>query len=291
MVAVARRPGPRALTVLSAQAAPVPWDAPASLDKLERLVRTYRRALPHVDLYLFPELFVTGEDPWTRGPAEYLETVAEPVPGPLTERLAAVARRTRRWLSPGSIAERVGPRVYNTALLFDPAGELVLRYRKVFPWVPFEEVERGTEAPPVIRVPGVGRLGVLICYDGWFPEMARGLAFRGAEAILHPTLTTTADREQELVLARANAIANQCYVLNVNAVPSVGGGRSIGVDPHGRVLFELGTEEGFAVETLHLDVVRDARERGTRGMNRVLEHARNAPPAVFRAARPPREAR
>jgi predicted amidohydrolase len=93
------------------------------------------------------------------------------------------------------------------------------------------------------------------------------------------------------VLARANAITNQCYVLNVNAVPSVGGGRSIGVDPHGRVLFELGFEEGFAIETLHPGVVRDAREHGTRGLNRVLEHARNAPAAIFRAARPPRDTR
>jgi predicted amidohydrolase len=46
----------------------------------------------------------------------------------------------------------------------------------------------------------------MICYDGWFPEVARGLALAGAEVLLHPTLTTTADREEELVLARANAI-------------------------------------------------------------------------------------
>ena len=102
---------------------------------------------------------------------------------------------------------------------------------------------------------------------------------------------TTADREQELVLARANAIVNQCYVVNVNAVPSIGGGRSIGVDPHGRVLFELGLEEGFAIETLDLTLVRDAREHGSRGLSRVLAHARGAPPAIFRAARPPRPSR
>ncbi len=274
------------LTILSAQARPVPWNAAATLEKLEHLVRMHRQVFPHVDLYLFPELFVTGEDPWTPGPPDYLHRVAEPIPGPLTERLGALAARTRRWVCAGSVAERAGRKLHNTALVFDPSGRLVVRYRKVFPW--FEDIDRGLEAPPVFEIPRVGKIGVLICYDGWFPEMARGLAFRGAEIILQPTLTTTADREQELVLARANAIANQCYVVNVNAVPSIGGGRSIGVDPHGRVLFELGLEEGFAIETLDLGLVRDARANGTRGMSRVLEHARNAPPAVFRAARPPR---
>ena len=103
----------------------------------------------------------------------------------------------------------------------------MVRYRKVFPWMPYEGVDRGLKAPPVFEIPRVGKVGVLICYDGWFPEMARGLAFRGAEIILHPTLTTTADREQELVLARANAIVNQCYVVNVKPCrASVAGARS-----------------------------------------------------------------
>jgi formamidase len=152
--------------------------------------------------------------------------------------------------------------------------------------MPYEEIDRGTEVPPVFEIPGVGTLGVLICYDGWFPEMARSIALGGAEAILHPTATSTADRGQELVLARANAIVNQAYVLNPCSVLSVGGGRSIGVDPHGRVLFELGLEEGFAIETLDLALVRDARANGSRGLNRVLEEVRGAPPAAFEHYRP-----
>jgi len=83
----------------------------------------------------------------------------------------------------------------------------------------------------VFDIPGVGRLGLMICYDGWFPEVARGLALQGAEIIFQPTLTTTPDCEEEFVLARANAIANQCFVVNVNAATTIGGGRSIGVDP------------------------------------------------------------
>ena len=273
---------PSTFTIMSVQGRPHAWDPAATLVRVEREVLAYRRTFPHVDLYLYPEMFLAAEDPWTgSAPPGYEAEVAEPIPGPTTERLAALARRVRRWICAGSMLERSGRSVYNTALLFSPRGELVVRYRKVFPWMPFETTARGTEPPAVFAIPRVGAFGVYICYDGWFPEMSRSLALRGAEVILHPTLTTTADREQEIVLARANAIANQCYVLNVNSVPAVGGGRSVGVDTNGRILFELGHEEGFAIETIDLELVRAVRREGTVGLNRVLEHLREAPTAVF----------
>jgi formamidase len=107
--------------------------------------------------------------------------------------------------------------------------------------------------------------------------------------ILHPTLTSTPDRHEELVLARANAISNQCYVLNVNGSIDVGGGRSIGVDPEGRVLFEGGSGEEYFSEVLDLDRVRTVRARGTRGMNRLLwqlgEHGPTAAHPDYRTFR------
>ncbi|MFB3737444.1 MAG: carbon-nitrogen hydrolase family protein [Candidatus Velamenicoccus archaeovorus] len=272
----------RLLTVLGAQVRPVSLDPAATLAKFEDEVAMARRTFPAADLYLFPELYLTGDDPFVPGaPADFVRRTAEPVPGPLTERVGKVAARAGRWICAGSVFERDGRDVYNTALVFDPEGRLVVRYRKLFPWQPFEGTRAGETVPPVFEVPGVGKLGVMICYDGWFPEVARGLALRGAELILHPTLTTSPDREQELILARANAIANQCYVLNVNAVPRVGGGRSIGVDPEGRVLFDLGQTEEFVVEPVDLDRVTTVRRLGTRGTNRVLHHLKRAPAAVF----------
>lgn len=272
----------RLLTVLGAQVRPVPFDPAATMDKFEDEVGTARRAFPNAMLYLFPELYLTGEDPFARdAPRGFEDQVAVPVPGPLTERVGKIAARARRWLCCGSVIERAGDRVHNTALVFDPEGRLVVRYRKLFPWQPFESARPGSDPPPVFEVPGAGKIGLMICYDGWFPEVARGLALRGAEVILQPTLTATPDREEELVLARANAIANQCFVVNVNAVPSLGGGRSIGVDPEGRILFELGQTEELVVEALDLDRATAVRETGTRGMNRVLQHLDRAPPAVF----------
>jgi formamidase len=210
------------------------------------------------------------------------------VPGPLTERIGAVARRARRWIQAGSIYEAAGRKTYNTALLFAPDGTLAASYRKLFPWMPFETSDPGSASPPVVDLPQLGRAGLMICYDGWFPEVPRSLALGGAEMILHPTLTSTPDREEELVLARANAIANQCYVLNVNGALEVGGGRSIGVDPEGRVLFEGGSGEEFLSEVLDLDRVRSVRERGTRGLNRLLwQLEEHGPPAVRMRRRGP----
>jgi predicted amidohydrolase len=294
MVARAGRQGPsgdratarvsRILHVVGAQVAPVAGDPAATLQAFEGHVRTIRATLPEAQLYLFPELFLTGDHPFHRIVAP--EEVAQPVPGPLTERIGRVAASARRWIQAGSIYERVGRRIFNTALLFSPTGALVASYRKLFPWMPFETTTPGSEPPPVHDIPRAGRVGLMICYDIWFPEVARSLALRGAEAILAPTMTSTPDREEELVLARANAIVNQCYVLNVNAAITIGGGRSIGVDPEGRVLFEGGTGEELLSEVLDLDRVRTVRERGTRGLNRLLRQlTEDGPPAAFEAYR------
>jgi formamidase len=271
----------RLLHVVGVQASPVAGDPASTLEKLDHTVRVLDATFPKASLYLFPELFLTGDHPFHRSAPTAL--VSHRIPGPLTERLGAIAARSKRWLQPGSIYERSGRSTYNTALLFAPNGELVLRYRKLFPWMPYETSTPGTDAPGVASIPRVGTVGLMICYDGWFPEVARGLALAGAEAILAPTMTSTPDREEELVLARANAIVNQCYVLNVNAALTVGGGRSIGVDPEGRVLFEGGSGEELFPEVLDLDRVRTVRERGTRGLNRMLRQlTEDAPPAAFR---------
>ncbi|MET0800531.1 MAG: carbon-nitrogen hydrolase family protein [Actinomycetota bacterium] len=277
----------RLLHVVGAQISPVGGDPEATFAKFEDEVRTIRGSFPKAQLYLFPELYLAGEQPFrTHVP---IARNRHRVPGSFTKRIGTVARRARRWIQAGSIYEAAGRRTYNTALLFAPDGSLVSTYRKLFPWLPFEGTDPGSTPAPVVELPRIGKAGMMICYDGWFPEVPRSLALLGADVILHPTLTSTPDREEELVLARANAIVNQCYVLNVNGSLEVGGGRSIGVDPEGRVLFEGGNGEELLSEVLDLDRVRTVRERGTRGMNRLLfqlgEHGPKAAEPDYRGWR------
>ena len=143
-------PMSRVLTVLGAQVRPVGFDPEATFAKFEREVRLARTAFKDSDLLLFPELYLTGDDPFTAGEhAGFMERVAEPVPGPLTDRIAKVAARARRWICAGSIFERGSRgRIYNTALVFDPRGTLVATYRKLFPWHPHETTTPGDRPRP-----------------------------------------------------------------------------------------------------------------------------------------------
>ncbi|WP_034086905.1 carbon-nitrogen hydrolase family protein [Streptacidiphilus albus] len=262
----------RTLAIAAVQTSPVPFDPEASWQRFATQARAVRELFPHVQLLVVPELLLMAEGPLLAdAPADWMERTAETIPGPLTDRICALAAETGLWLIPGSIFERAGDgNIYNTALAVSPQGEIVARYRKVFPWQPYEQAAPGSEFV-VFDMPGVGRVGLAICYDGSFPETMRQLAWLGAEVVIQPTLTTTRDREMELVCARANAWTNQLYVVNVNAADPAGVGASAVVDPEGIVRQQAGTGEEVLVDVLDLDTVTRVRRYGSAGINRPWE--------------------
>jgi len=259
----------RSLLVAGLQSAGVPNDPGATLEQLERQVRALASMLDGVQLVVAPELHLMALPPLLEDEGAP-EARAVPVPGPLTERLGALARDTGLWLVPGSVYEQAEEGIYNTALVFSPGGELVTSYRKCFPWQPYETVLPGREVVG-FEIDGVGRLGLAICHDGVFPEVFRQLAWDGAEAIVQVSLTPTSDRAVEIVVARANAYVNQVFLVNVNAAAPVGNGRSVVVDPEGTVLYEAGGGEEVVTALVDFDAVTLVRERGAFGLNRMLE--------------------
>ena len=266
----------RPFGIAGVQMASVPWDVDATVSKMAEVVTQIGENFPWVELILFPELAVPGEAPFLAPPApEAWRRSAQPIPGPLADRLCTIARTAGKWLVPGSIYESEGGALYNTALAISPRGEIVAKYRKLFPWLPFESEITPGDQFCVFDVPDVGRFGLCICYDTWFPEVARSLAWMGAEVILHPTLTYTSDRALELILNQANAIFNQCYFVDINGVGPLGGGRSLLVDPDGRVLQQAGEQEMILTEILDLDNVRRAREFGTLGLCQTWKQLRD----------------
>lgn len=240
-------------------------------------VDVVKKRFPWVDMVLFGELSAFGPRPQT----------AQSLPGPVEDHFRAVARRHKVWLVPGSLYEISNGLIYNTMPVVNPDGEVVARYRKMFPFLPYEAGVAGGRESVVFDIPGTGRFGLSICYDMWFPETTRTLAWMGAEVILHPSLTNTIDREAELSIARASAITNQCYFIDVNNCGDMAYGRSIIVGPEGDVIHQAGEAAQVIPVTVDFDRVRHIRRHGFKGLGQPLKSFRDAdiqfPPYVDKA--------
>jgi predicted amidohydrolase len=153
------------------------------------------------------DLVVLGETLTYCNVGKPMHEVAEPVPGPSTEYFGALAKRHNCYIVAG-LVERDGHLVYNVAALLGPDGRLAGKYRKVC--LPRGEVEAGI-APgsdyPVFDT-RFGKLGIMVCYDGFFPEVARELSNRGAEVIAWPVWGCNP------LLARARACENHVYLVS-----------------------------------------------------------------------------
>lgn len=229
---------------------------------------------PELDVLAYPEMHLhdASQLPAAEQEAELLR-LAVPLRSDFVTVLGEIAREAGIWLIPGSIGERADTGYFNTELLFAPDGSLKASYRKMFPWRPHEPHDYGTEFT-VHRVTGKAApvtLGLSNCYDAWFPEHTRQLAWLGAQAVVNVVRTTGSDRAQELILAQANAIVNQVYMFSVNCAAPVGAGGSIIVDPQGRVLAQADTAETTLVAQFDAAYFADVREHGTCGTNRMWE--------------------
>jgi len=213
-----------------------------------------------------------------RGSPDGWRRSARPIPGSTTDPFADVAREHGCWILAGTRAEVSGDplRPYNTAVVIDPSGALVARYRKVHLFdVAVEDGPQTTESAKV--TPGDGlmavdlagtRLGLSICYDLRFPELYRALALAGAEVLAVPSdFSARTGRDHWEVLLRARAIESGAWVL---AAGSCGGGgpgaipawgHSMVVDPWGRVIAQAGDGEAIVRAELDLDQVTAVRRQ------------------------------
>lgn len=236
-------------------------------DHIENAVADVLGLFPWLRMIVLPELSSFG--PGVR--------FAEAMPGPTESRYQELAKKHGIWLIPGSIYERAGDDVFNTAPVINPEGEVVVRYRKMYPFLPYEKgVKSGAEFV-IFDVPDVGRFGVSICYDGWFPETTRALVWMGAEIVIHPTMTGTIDRRHELVIAQASAVVNQCYFVDVNNAGQLGNGRSIIVGPEGEIVHLAGEVGEYIPFVVDLDRVRETRRSGILRLGQTLKSFRDTP--------------
>jgi predicted amidohydrolase len=153
------------------------------------------------------DLVVLGETITFPGLGKKYHEVAEPVPGPSTEYFCQLAKKHNMYIVVG-LLERDGHLVYNVAVLIGPDGRIVGKYRKVC--LPRGEIEGGltpgSEYP--VFPTRFGKVGLMVCYDGFFPEVARQLTNNGAEVIAWPVWGCNP------LLARARACENHVYLVS-----------------------------------------------------------------------------
>jgi deaminated glutathione amidase len=221
---------------------------------------------PWVEMLLMAELNAFGTD----------KANSQELPGPAEERFCEVARRHGVWLVPGSMFESSGGDVFNTVPVISPQGEVIARYRKQFPWLPYEQGVTPGKDFLVFDVPGVAKFGVSNCYDMWFPETVRTLVWMGAEVILHPSLTSTIDRDVETAMIRAHAAMNQVYFVDVNLAGPLGVGQSCMAGPGGEVLYQAGKGREIIPLKLNIDYLRDVRGNGWNNLAQPLKSFRDS---------------
>ena len=232
------------------------------LEEIDKVMARF----PWVEMIVLPELMACGAD----------KALAEPMPGPTEARFRAIARTHGIWLIPGSLWEANGDAIHNTVPIIDPDGKVVARYRKMFPWAPYEEGVTPGEECVVFDVPGVARFGVSNCYDMWFPETVRTLAWMGAEVILHPSLTSTIDRDAEIAMIRAHGAQNQVYFFDVNLSGPLGVGQSCIAGPGGEVVYQAGKGREIIPIKLDIHYLRDARRHGWQNLAQPLKSFRDS---------------
>ena len=234
---------------------------------LESKAREAVYRFPWLEMLVFSELAVggAGASNATFFLSEYLDKLKE------------LAKELDIWLIPGSFYEETEAGTFNTTPVIDNKGDLVTKCRKLYPFLPYETgVAAGNEVC-VFEIPGSGKVGIHICYDLWFPETSRALALKGAEVILHPSLTDTCDRDVERAMVKATAAQQQCYYIDVNAGGEQGVGLSLIAGPDGEILHDALAGEEFMLVEVDFDRVRRCRKRGLKGLGQPIKSYRDDP--------------
>lgn len=240
---------------------PVYGEPAANLDAVEAHIG----AAPPADLWVLPELFASG---YLFGERQECARLAEPVPGgPTTQGLLRIARERCCAIIAG-LPERAGERIYNAAVAVDPSGVRTV-YRKVHLFNREKEwFDPGDTPFPVIDIAGA-RVGMMICWDWRFPEVARTLALGGAQLLAHPSNLVLPYCQAAMV---TRALENRVFVATVNRIGRedragsdltfTGGSRV--VSHEGRVLSDA-PSEAASVDVIEIDPLRADDKRATPG--------------------------
>lgn len=217
-------------------------------------------------LCAFPE-FMMCYTPSSQSSSD-LANIAEKINGEFVSSISEAANQNSIQIV-GTLYEKSPKtnRVYDTSFLIGRNGKMISTYRKIhlYDALGFKESAKlhpGSSIAKPVKT-GVGKIGMMICYDLRFPEMSRVLASSGAEILVAPSAWVKGKMKEEhwLTINKTRAIENGCYVISPDQVGNIYCGRSLVVDPYGKILLDMKKKEGVGIVEISLDEVKLVRKK------------------------------
>ena len=217
------------------------------------------------ELCAFPEfmMFYTTS---SQSPAK-LASLAETINGSFVKTIANAAKENSIQVV-GTFYEKSKKknRVYDTSFLISKSGKIISKYRKIhlYDALGFKESNKMTPGSKINSPTktSVGQLGMLICYDLRFPEMSRTLAAAGSEILVAPSAWVKGKMKEEhwITINKTRAIENGCFIVAPDQVGNIYCGRSVVVDPYGKILLDMKKRQGVGIVNISLDKVKQTRK-------------------------------
>lgn len=236
-----------------------PDDLAAQTGRIVDMVGKARRNMDTMDLVVFPEYSLHGLSMDTN------PEIMCSLDGPEVAAFKEACLTHRIWGCFSIMEYNPGGMPYNSGLIIDDQGDIQLYYRKMHPWVPVEPWEPGDQGIPVCDGPNGSKIGLIICHDGMFPEMARECAYQGAEIMIRTAGYTAPVREAWRFTNQSNAFCNLMATVNVCMCGSDGSFDSMGegmicnfdgsIIAHGT----SGRVDEIITAELRPDLIREAR--------------------------------
>ena len=241
----------------------------ASTDKeinLKKIINYITKAAEKkATLVAFPEfmMFYTNSSQTSK----QLANLAETIKGNFVNTIAKTAKENHIQVV-GSLYEKSTKknRVHDTSFVIDKSGKVISTYRKIhlYDALGFRESDKMVQGSKIAKPvkTSIGKIGMMICYDLRFPEMSRSLAASGSEVLIAPSAWVKGNMKEEhwITLNKTRAIENGCYVIAPDQVGNIYCGRSIVVDPYGKILLDMKKKQGIGYVNIELKNVKQIRK-------------------------------
>ena len=217
------------------------------------------------EMVAFPEFMMLYTN--SKQTPQQLAILAETIKGNFVQSIAKAAKENHIQVV-GSFYEKSAKkdRVYDTSFVVSKSGKIISTYRKIHLYDAFgfresDKMMPGSNISKPVKT-SVGKIGMMICYDLRFPEISRSLASSGSEILVIPSAWVKGEMKEEhwLTINKTRAIENGCYVISPDQVGNIYCGRSVVVDPYGKILLDMKKKQGIGFINIDLKRIKQIRK-------------------------------